>query len=131
MALVTGAASGLGFATARVMAREGAALMLGGVDEAGLEHTVREIKAVGGRPAALRCDITREEDNAALAAAERERFGALHIAHLNAGGGPSTTVLDLDMAKFDANLALNLRAPSSAWPLRRMPSPGWRARNRV
>src|SRR4051812_3320212 len=94
VALITGAASGVGRATALVLAREGAALMLGDIDERGLEALVAEIERGGGRAAARPCDISQAEDNAALAASARERFGALHIAHLNAGGGPTTTVLN-------------------------------------
>ena len=109
IAIVTGAASGIGRASAHTMAREGAAVVLGDIDRAGVEAVAAAIVADGGQAHAVGFDATSAADNAAIVQAALDRFGALHIAHLNAGGGADTSILDPDYERFDTSIALNIR----------------------
>jgi NAD(P)-dependent dehydrogenase (short-subunit alcohol dehydrogenase family) len=78
--IITGAASGIGAACARVMAREGAKLVLTDLDQAGGERVAEECGAVF-----LRHDVTNEANWPVVAATAEQRFGGLHILLANAG----------------------------------------------
>jgi NAD(P)-dependent dehydrogenase (short-subunit alcohol dehydrogenase family) len=82
--LITGGATGIGRATALAFAREGAAVMIGDVDDRAVE-TVKLIEAAGGRAAFKRADVS---DAAAMTELVRDcvsRFGGMHMAFNNAG----------------------------------------------
>jgi len=85
VALISGAARGIGAETARLMADAGAKVAVGDVlDERGRE-TVRAIESAGGEAISIRLDVTREEDWNAAIAAVTDRFGGLDILVNNAG----------------------------------------------
>ncbi|MFH9611929.1 glucose 1-dehydrogenase [Streptomyces sp. NPDC017448] len=84
-AFVTGAASGIGRATALAFARAGARVAVADRDTGGLEETARLITDGGGQCLALVCDVTREDDVQAAVDATVERFGRLDAAFNNAG----------------------------------------------
>lgn len=89
VALVTGAASGIGRSVAVIYAREGARVIVADVDEAGGAETVRLIEADGGVASFFKCDTADATQSKALVAAAISRYGALHVACNNAGiGGP-------------------------------------------
>ena len=82
--LVTGGATGIGRATARAFAAEGASVLIGDIDARAAE-TVSLIEAAGGRAAWEHADVSRPEDATRLVAACVARFGGLHVAFNNAG----------------------------------------------
>lgn len=90
VALVTGAAMGLGAETAIRLAREGAAVMLTDVQDEPADAVLRAIRAEGGTAAFHHHDVTDPDQWQAVVAATREAFGGLHILVNNAGiaGGP-------------------------------------------
>jgi len=85
VALVTGAGSGMGRATAVLLARRGAAVTVVGRRENKLAETVAEIAAAGGKALAVPGDVSRPEDVEHAVARTVEQFGALHYAVNNAG----------------------------------------------
>jgi NAD(P)-dependent dehydrogenase (short-subunit alcohol dehydrogenase family) len=96
VALVTGASAGIGRATAKLFAAEGAKLVVGARREGELASLVAEITADGGNAVALAGDARSEAYAKALVALAVEKFGRLDVAFNNAGtlgeAGPSTEV---------------------------------------
>lgn len=85
VAVVTGAASGIGFALAERFARAGLDIVLADVEQAALEPAEQQIAELGVKTLALRTDVSDEASVQALAAAAVERFGAVHVVCNNAG----------------------------------------------
>jgi len=109
VALVTGAGSGIGRASALAFAREGARVVVSDIDEASGEAVALEISLAGGEVRFARCDVTRESDVAALVRTAVSAFGRLDCAHNNAGGpGKGGLVQDIPAEEWNAILALNL-----------------------
>lgn len=93
VAVVTGAASGIGRALARALAGEGARVVVADIDEPGGAETVRIIKETGGEAAFLRVDVTAEADVAAMLHFAQARFGGLDVICNNAGVGEAPDTL--------------------------------------
>lgn len=91
VALITGGAAGIGLAIARRYAGEGARVVLGDIAAENLDAAAAEL---GDAAAVLRCDVTQEDDVAALVALAVERFGRLDIAVANAGSGTAALLVD-------------------------------------
>lgn len=110
VAIITGASRGIGAATARRFAAEGAAVVLAARGPDALAKLVAEIEDHGGRAIACPTDVTDETAVAALVARAIEEFGRLDVAVNNAGGGNSglTKVADLQVDQFDRSLDVNL-----------------------
>jgi len=109
VALVTGAGSGIGRASALAFAREGARVVVSDRDAEAGQATARAVGEAGGEACCVPADVTREEEVEALVAAAVERFGRLDCAHNNAGvSGPMGAVHDLARAGWEATLAVNL-----------------------
>src|SRR5207248_3003777 len=96
VAVVTGAASGIGRAMAVALARDGARVVVADIDEAGNLGTVRAVGDAGGSAATFRVDVTREAEVAAMLRFARERFGGLDILCNNAGIGEQPDELFAD-----------------------------------
>jgi len=110
VAFVTGAASGIGRATAVAFAREGADVVVADVAPEGAEQTVRMIEESGGRALALRCDVSHAEDVKAALEKTVEQFGRLDCAFNNAGIEESKlTVEDFPVEYWDRIIGINLR----------------------
>jgi A-factor type gamma-butyrolactone 1'-reductase (1S-forming) len=109
VALITGASTGIGAASARLFAREGASVVLSARSEDKLVELVDELRAAGGQAVHVVADVSRDEDCAAVVAAAVERFGRLDVAFNNAGIGPEGVPLtDGSPRMWEATLATNL-----------------------
>src|SRR5688500_8524771 len=84
VALITGGGSGVGAASARRMAAEGAAVVILGRTESRLHAVAEEITRAGGKALALRCDVAHEDEVDRATAAAVERFGRLDTVVANA-----------------------------------------------
>jgi NAD(P)-dependent dehydrogenase (short-subunit alcohol dehydrogenase family) len=110
VALVTGAGSGIGRATACLMAREGARVAVSDIDAEGIEGTAELIRAAGGDAHSIVCDVTDEDAVDALVAEVVSVYGALHCAHNNAGvEGEYGRTAETSAANFDLTYAVNLK----------------------
>jgi NAD(P)-dependent dehydrogenase (short-subunit alcohol dehydrogenase family) len=85
VAVVTGAASGIGFALAGRFARSGLNVVLADVEQHALEHAEQQIAGLGAKTLAVPTDVSDESAVSALAAAAVDRFGAVHVVCNNAG----------------------------------------------
>lgn len=111
LALVTGASRGIGAATARALAAEGAHVVLVARDAAALEAVEDEIYDAGGSATIAPLDLTEDQAIARLGEAIGGRWTALDILVLNAGTlGTLTPVPQLDSAEFASTLTLNVSA---------------------
>ena len=109
VAIVTGAARGIGRATALLFSSEGASVVLADLDDAAGEETAGDITATGGTALYVRTDVSRQADARALAARARERFGRIDILINNAGITRDATLAKMTEEQFDAVLQVNLK----------------------
>lgn len=108
--LVTGAAVGIGRASAIAMAREGARVAIGDVLEAGAQETVDLIRRAGGQALAARCDVVRPGDVDCLVDQTLETYGRLDCAFNNAGmEGDVAATGDCTEANWDRVIEVNLK----------------------
>jgi NAD(P)-dependent dehydrogenase (short-subunit alcohol dehydrogenase family) len=111
VAFVTGAASGIGRATALAFAREGANVVVADIDQRGNQDTVRMIEDLGGQAFAVNCDVTRSEDVQTALSRTVERFGRLDYAFNNAGAEQQPKPMaDITEEEWDRIITVNLRS---------------------
>lgn len=106
VALVTGAASGIGRASALLLAKEGAAVVVTDVQDG--SEVVAEIARAGGDAIHLRHDVADEAAWESVVAETRTRFGKLHILVNNAGIAIAGSVLTMSLADWRRQTAINL-----------------------
>ena len=107
--LITGAATGIGRATAQAFAANGARVVIGDIDDRA-DETGRLITEAGGEATFVRTDVTSDEDVAALVKAAVDTYGGLHVAVNNAGLLPPTAPLtEQTVEDFDKVIAIDLK----------------------
>jgi NAD(P)-dependent dehydrogenase (short-subunit alcohol dehydrogenase family) len=117
VAVVTGAASGIGQASACAMAAAGARVVAGDIDLEGAQRTVERIRQAGGEATALPLDAMQDESIAALIRKSRETYGAIHVLHNNVGGTDSSrdrSITEMDWSYWNKTIQLNLNSTAYA-----------------
>jgi NAD(P)-dependent dehydrogenase (short-subunit alcohol dehydrogenase family) len=110
VALVTGAASGMGLATVQAFAEAGASVVLADIDEEGLRAATDDLKTAGHNAIGVLCDVSNEEQVAAMVKQAVSAFGRLDAAFNNAGvQAPPSDPADEAAEEFDRVNAINLR----------------------
>lgn len=107
--IVTGAASGIGEATSRLFAREGAKLVLADQDETGMERVASGIRGEGGQALALNVDVSSAEQVRAMVVDTASHFGRIDVLVNNAGYGIRGSVVDTQEGDWDRLMAVNVR----------------------
>ncbi len=111
-AIVTGAASGIGRASARLFAKEGARLLIADRAEEGLNQTLEMIQKAGHAASALAMDAGNEDDVKKLVATAIHEFGRIDAVYANAGvSGGLTSLLEIEVANFMEILRINTIGP--------------------
>jgi len=128
VAVITGASSGIGLACATLLAREGAAVVLGARRSERLQEAVRAIEAGGGRALAITMDVSRSEDVERLVADTLSGFGRLDVMICNAGFGYYGTLEDTSpdvmQRMMDVNYMGTFLAARAALPVFRRQQSG-------
>ena len=109
IAVLTGAASGIGRATALVLSGAGATVVLGDIDGPGVEATVKEIDGRGGTAVGVEMDVTRRADVDALVARATGDYGRIDVMGNIAGVRSDGPVVDITDEEFEKVFDINLR----------------------
>jgi NAD(P)-dependent dehydrogenase (short-subunit alcohol dehydrogenase family) len=109
VAVVTGAAMGIGRASALVFAREGASVVVADIDDEGGRETVALVEAAGGQASFVHADVSAKIEVAAMVAHAVDTYGGLDCAHNNAGiAAPLAPLADYPDEAWDRTLAVML-----------------------
>lgn len=107
--IITGASSGIGEATAKLLAKKGAKLVLAARRERNLIKLVDEIKADSGEAVYFVTDVTKEEDNQNLVAFAKKNYGKIDVIFLNAGIMPSSPLSALKVKEWNEMIDINIK----------------------
>jgi NAD(P)-dependent dehydrogenase (short-subunit alcohol dehydrogenase family) len=106
--VVTGAGSGIGRETAKLLSKHGMVLVLADIDESALKSTVKEIVAMGGQAIGVVTDVSKLESIEKLAEVTIATYGRVNLLHNNAGVVTSGTLDDLTINDWKWTLSTNL-----------------------
>ncbi|MFD1415046.1 SDR family NAD(P)-dependent oxidoreductase [Oceanobacillus jeddahense] len=111
VAIITGAASGIGKETALEFIKEGAAVVVADLASSNGEEVIKEIENKGGKGKFITCDVSKWEDVKNLAEETYNEFGKIDILYNNAGliGIDSINVEDVEEAYFEQLISVNLK----------------------
>jgi NAD(P)-dependent dehydrogenase (short-subunit alcohol dehydrogenase family) len=109
LGMVTAAASGMGRAGAIRFAKEGAAVAVIDIDEAGVKAVVDEIEAAGGKAFGIAADLTKDSESLRVVKEAANVLGGLDFAWNHVGHPGPAAVEGIDMADYDLAMTLNLR----------------------
>ncbi|MBO2450832.1 SDR family oxidoreductase [Actinomadura barringtoniae] len=109
-AVVTGAGSGIGRATAGVLAELGAAVVLADIDETSGTEAAKEITGAGGEAAFVRCDVSKAADCDRVIDAARQAHGGVDVLFNNAGIIRRSTVCEITEDDWDLVMAVNIKS---------------------
>src|ERR1700680_1493767 len=120
VALSTGAGTGIGRATARAMAAEGAKVVVAEINAEAGEQTAQILAQDGGDCIAVATDVTQQDSVRAAIDAAVRHYGGLHILHNNAGGSTpvDSTVVEVPIEEFwrATRLDLSMKRIANFWP---------------
>lgn len=108
VAVITGAASGIGRALAEQCAREGMKVVLADIEETALSQTEKEFRDAGFEPLAVTADVSKEDDVRLLANVTQEFFGGVHLLFNNAGVGAGSMIWNSTKADWQWVMNVNL-----------------------
>jgi len=109
VAVITGAASGIGRATSRLFAESGMRVVLGDIDKSALDAAVEDIRTGGNEATGVVTDVADFASMQQLAAAAYGEYGAVHILHLNAGIASGASLFDDATDDWERILGVNLK----------------------
>ena len=108
VAVITGAASGIGLAIARRCVREGMRVVLADVEQSALEQAEKSLTAMGGVVKPVLTDVSKPEQVEALAKEAVKAFGAVHLLFNNAGVGAGASIWETSLADWEWVIGVNL-----------------------
>ena len=109
VAVITGAGSGIGRATALLFSEEGAKIVVSDISKKGGEESVRQITERGGVAIFVRTDVTKSGDVKAMVEESIKAYGRIDVLHNNAGISPSGRITDISEKDWDSVMNINLK----------------------
>lgn len=107
--IITGASSGIGEATAKLLAKQGAKVVLGARREQNLQRIATEIRQAGGQAAYQELDVTKQEENDRIVALAKSEFGRVDVMFLNAGLMPNSPLSALKTDEWHQMVDVNIK----------------------
>ena len=109
--VITGASSGIGESTAKVLAQQGAKVVLGARRKDRIDAVVQDISATGGKAIGFACDVTKRAEVEALIQKAVDNFGHVDVIVNNAGIMPIAPIEALKVDEWDRQIDVNIKGP--------------------